>query len=457
MNTFYLMEILKAKEERAERQQAMLKNGGVLICFTLNIPGPVKISELYRDLFDAGKELIENAVRKKGMSPKEEYTETTAAGYVYYALFDGGTDMFFMKELMTGIENETDAGRLFDIDVLCGNEGGYPEKISRKAMGQPERSCIICGSPAFVCLRAARHTVPQVLKKAVDIITDSKAVRERIFCAEQPGCNNKDLSCFAEETAVRALKALLFEVITTPKPGLVDADNNGSHKDMNITAFFDSAAAITPYFKECVIKGAMLCNADHEAVLPELRPLGIKAEEKMFSVTGGVNTHKGAVFTFGVVCAAIGRMFASGSTGVSDPATVLMAAGKICSSMENGSEGIRREVRNGYPTVRSALEELKAYRSRRGSDESFNTEGIRLLCFIMSQTLDSNIVRRAGLERAENSRKEASALKPFHTPSEELLSRMAELDAQYIAENISPGGAADLLALSYFFLDTKSD
>lgn len=460
MNTEHIYQILLAKEKRAEKQAKLLENGGVLICYTLNIPGPVKLSELYRLLFAAGKKRIENELAAAGDVIVYESSDETYAGYEYYVLLKGGAAAApAVKSRMCGIENGSAEGRLFDIDVLFRNTEGSVEKVSRKALGEQERPCLICGSPAFQCLRSARHTVPEVLKKTVDIILDSREIRKMILTEEGTGILSERISddrlIFAEETAIKALKSLFYEVMTTPKPGLVDSENNGSHKDMDISLFFDSAMAIAPYLRGSVIRGMKLCERIPESILCKLRPAGIEAEKKMYSATGGVNTHKGAVFSFGVVCTAAGILYEKNREAVSDPDRVLELSGRICSSMKNGSEGIRKEAVNGYPSVRRACAALTEHRRTAGKKEDFNTEGLRLLCFLMSQTLDSNIVRRAGRERAEQVRNEAAAAGAFLSSAEELRKRLSELDSRYIEENISPGGAADLLALSYFFSDAK--
>lgn len=451
MNTEHIFKILEAKEKRAEKQKEFLKDGGTLICFTLNIPGPVKLSELYRLLFVMGKRRIREVLLENGLVPEKEDSEETYAGYEYYAFIsEKEADARKVKSLMVSVENGSKEGRLFDIDVLFKGEDGYPEKISRKELSEPERTCLICGMPAFTCLRAARHKVPEVLKRVVDIILDSEEIRNEILKNSAIGSRDEAIA-FAGLTAIKVLRSLLYEVMTTPKPGLVDAENNGAHKDMDITTFFDSAVAITPYFRDCVLKGIELSDSPAEIVLPALRPLGLKAEEKMYSATDGVNTHKGAIFSFGVICASCGMLYKENPAFPDDPEKVLELSGMICSQMENGSEGIRHEVMNGYPSVRNACEKLIRFRNMNGIAEDLNTEGVRLLCDIMSQTLDSNIVRRVGKERAEAVRAEASAIEPFKASRDDVLSEMARLDRQYMEENISPGGAADLLAMSYFF------
>ena len=134
-----------------------------------------------------------------------------------------------------------------------------------------------------------------------------------------------------EKTAVRrkiaqyAQKALLYEVSVTPKPGLVDRADNGAHRDMDFFTFLDSAAVLTPYFEECAAAGLeaskSVCfdsqqNESSEGdsttmdafatLLTKLRGPGKEAEREMLRATGGVNTHKGAIFLLGLLSAAAG-------------------------------------------------------------------------------------------------------------------------------------------------------
>ena len=110
------------------------------------------------------------------------------------------------------------------------------------------------------------------------------------------------------DAARLAVRALLYEVTTTPKPGLVDRRNSGSHKDMDVFTFMDSAAALYPYFEACARTGRETAEQPAPETFAALRPLGCEAEGEMLDATGGVNTHKGAVFSVGIVCAALGRL-----------------------------------------------------------------------------------------------------------------------------------------------------
>jgi len=478
MNLTHLKQVLEAREVRARKQCGLLSRGGVLVSFGLNIPGPVKNAVLYRMVFEEGMNLLcripglENALTECGES---------AAGPFAFFLIRGDSEQDNtddteedrrraeeLKAQLMCLEEDSALGRLFDIDVLYKGTDGSPEKISRTVLGTAPRKCLVCSDKAFVCVRAARHSVPEVLMKVVGLILSSEQIRRRLFQTET--------MTPAEDIALEAVKAILYEVITTPKPGLVDAENNGAHKDMDITTFFDSAVAIAPYLRDCVQTGMEHAYEPEEELLPVLRPPGIRAEGKMYRATGGVNTHKGVVFTLGLFCAAAGidsvrrkqRPGTGTTAGGAENArfdTIPKLAGKIASSMENGTRGIRNEAMGGYPSLRETLEEVyggAADRKLPQTGREYNRTGVRILLELMSRVDDSNAVRRKGEEAARSVRERAkTVLKDLPGTEEdsirkpdadELLMRAAVLDRELTAENISPGGSADLLAAAYFLL-----
>ncbi len=101
----------------------------------------------------------------------------------------------------------------------------------------------------------------------------------------------------------------MYEVCTTPKPGLVDRHNNGSHRDMDLFTFLDSTTALLPYWHQAVSIGQETAGLLPEETFARLREAGLAAERAMFRATGGVNTHKGAVFSLGCVLGAAGRLW----------------------------------------------------------------------------------------------------------------------------------------------------
>src|ERR1700752_639364 len=107
-----------------------------------------------------------------------------------------------------------------------------------------------------------------------------------------------------------AHRALVVELMLTPKPGLVDRRNCGAHCDMDLDTFVASARAITPWLQRFVEIGRAHADVPARRFLPLLRASGVRCERTMLQATGGVNTHKGAIFSFALLCAAAGRLIA---------------------------------------------------------------------------------------------------------------------------------------------------
>ncbi len=275
----------------------------------------------------------------------------------------------------------------------------------------------------------------------------------------------------SEAIADAAVSSLLGEVWTTPKPGLVDRNNNGSHRDMNLAMFEASAASLHGSFCRCAEAGIRLKD-DLPALAAELRIIGLQAEQQMYAVTGGVNTHKGAIFSMGVLCAASAMELPQ--EDVRDPSTGLIAFSdgarltKLqtnCSAIASallekdtasgthglavrettGTGGIRKEALSGFETAFSlgltALEEALAA----GCSEKASM--VYALLRIMAATEDSNLVHRGGAEGMNFAKKEAVRLTESG-PAQLDLDAVYALDEEFIKRNLSPGGSADLLAFS---------
>ena len=250
-----------------------------------------------------------------------------------------------------------------------------------------------------------------------------------------------------------AKSALLAEVRATPKPGLVDRDNNGSHTDMNLLLFEKSAAALYGSFMECAQSGAESA-ADIPALASRLRTIGIAAEQRMYQATGGINTHKGAIFSIGILCCAAAMGFASFQELQANCGTLAeellqkdtawqthgLKARESC-----GTGGIRKEALSGFDSAFStglpALEEALA------AGRSENDALVYALLSIMAATEDSNLVHRGGAEGMDFAQKAAKRL-TAEGPQNLDLEAVKMLDGEFIKRNLSPGGTADMLAFS---------
>jgi len=261
------------------------------------------------------------------------------------------------------------------------------------------------------------------------------------------------------------ISALLSEVSASPKPGLVDRQSNGAHKDMDFITFTDSILAISPYFSRFAEAGSSLGPIDDRA-LSRLRPLGIECEKAMFRATGGVNTHKGAIFSLGLLSAAAGYCHHVLYDLSAD--TVCNTAGAIAAAAERdfllpetavmtkglelykayGIRGIRGEAASGFRSVRRyALPVMGELLAEGGYSK--NDIYLQVLLHLMSHVEDTNVISRCGIDAAEYVKGSAinvlfmgGALTP--QGKKELL----RMDEEFIKKNISPGGCADLLSVA---------
>ena len=444
-----LVEMLDARERRAMRQMQLLgQYGKPLICFTMNIAGPVKNSPLIRRGFDLGRGLLEQQlmVAKAAVVHFEEIHEKTGNEAIYVLDCDALT----AKRAAVNVEDHTEAGRLFDMDVLRPDGS----KVERQELKLEARKCLICGGMASACARSRAHTVAQLQEK-------TQALLEAALSHED-----------ARRTARLACQALLYEVAVTPKPGLVDRANSGSHKDMDFFSFQASAAALWPYFETCAKIGMETRALAPEETFARLRVPGMLAEGEMLRATGGVNTHKGAIFSLGILCGALGRM---GWEYADKPERLLcecgrMAAGLVAKDygdlteetaetvgqklyLRHGITGVRGQAEAGFPAVwKVGLPKLEEGLKM---GLSLNEAGCAALLAMLAATVDTNLISRSSYETQQRIALETDALlqkTPF--PGEDVLKQM---DEAFMEKNLSPGGTADLLAMTCFLHLLKED
>lgn len=272
-----------------------------------------------------------------------------------------------------------------------------------------------------------------------------------------------------------ALEALLYEASLYPKPGLVDPKSSGAHADMNYSTFIDSSTALAPFFTEYVDLGV---NHDDSpfALFEKVRTLGQQAETVMLRKTKGINTHKGANFSFALLLSATGKMMNDKHLKIpftkQDTADIFnyvkqMTDGLLSKDfvdlthkkhlsygeklyLEHGIVGIRGEAELGYPTLKERA--LPFLREHYKHDQ--RTLFLILLLHLMATIEDSNLINRGGIDAWRNVQKQAAKLLQtfsVNSSEKELEQALILFDQQLIEENLSPGGSADLIALSFFF------
>lgn len=243
-----------------------------------------------------------------------------------------------------------------------------------------------------------------------------------------------------------ATQALQAELDTTPKPGLVDKDNNGAHRDMDYALMQRSIDTLHPYF----VKLALLGCADALPTHTSIRDVGIEAERAMLSATNGVNTHKGALFSMGlaVVAAAHEKNTDSLQTTIKALAASFPdtngthgSKAKLLSKGTTAIKGALDNAREGYEML--FAEWLPFYIERRKERDAHTLH--KTLLRIMCDLDDTNVIYRTDLATAEEVKQEARVMLDNFAEA-----ALKDMDRHYTARNISPGGAADMLSLTIF-------
>lgn len=442
-----LEDMLRAREERVARQSRFLSQyNQTLLSFSLNIVGEIKVFPLSVRSFYQGIDFILQGCASWGFPilAREETREITG----YEAIFVLNTSSLSLKTLCNHLEDKLPLARLFDLDVITPSG----EKLSRQDMGLPPRGCLLCQEEAFVCARSRRHSVREVLRQEVALMEDHF------------------LQDYGTKISHLVGDALIEEVQTTPKPGLVDRNNTGAHRDMDLALFHRSIFALLPFFREFVLLGGRNPAASPEILFPQARELGKEAEFAMRQATQGVNTHRGAIFSFGLFCVVLGqgyvrrglrpyspnfyqnlqedcRNFCQGLEG--DFAKITLE-----SAMSQGEKvfaqwqipGIRQEALAGYPSLFQLA--LPCYQEALSRGLSQNQAGVLCLLHLVAQAQDSNLIARSDLPTFSQIQQELQDY--LRGNPQDFLDYALSLDERWIPLGLSPGGSADLLALTYF-------
>lgn len=405
VQTVTLQQILDAREYRHNVQQLLLTRfHSPVLSFTMNIAGEVKYSPLIELAFDSG---IQSILGLLG-TPLHIEIMRRPTGCEAFFVFDKAAEE--IKQTCVRIESETPVGRLFDMDVI--DTGGC--KLSRRS----PRTCIVCGGPVAPCSRSRAHGLETVKARTNQLL----------------------LKFAAQHFAVLAVDALKEEVRFTPKPGLVDLRNQGAHTDMDAALFGRSADSLHSCFAEFFLLGA-----GEKDCMPKLQKAGLEAEALMLQATCGVNTHKGSIYAFGLILAALGNYFVCGDD-------IFLHASRLAKSaavsdqkthgrdvyQKYGIRGAREEAEAGFPSAKIAYLFLKQ------SDNDI----LSALLHLIAECPDTNLLYRGGLKGlryAQSWAKLLLALPAFLRPWLAL-----HMDQAFIRKNLSPGGCADLLALALF-------
>ncbi|WP_308274299.1 [citrate (pro-3S)-lyase] ligase [Prevotella sp.] len=265
-----------------------------------------------------------------------------------------------------------------------------------------------------------------------------------------------------------ASMALQTELDTTPKPGLVDRNDNGAHRDMEHALMQRSIQALHPYF----VRLAQLGFTGKQPCHDEIVNIGIEAEREMFKATGGVNTHKGALFSIGLAAVALGgeafcritQAEGCGTMAYNDVNSkqIQSLSNSIASLARlfpdtNGTHGSKAKANNilkgaldnareGYTQLFKAWLPFYIDRIAEGDNYALHKTLLRIMCDLD----DTNIVYRTSMETMQEVKTEARQMLDTSRNIVNFEAALQAMNTDYIHRNISPGGSADMLSLVVF-------
>ncbi|EGO65473.1 triphosphoribosyl-dephospho-CoA synthase CitG [Acetonema longum] len=449
-----LDDVLAAKEQRAAVQAELRQIYRTpVVSITVNMPGNVKYSQETADLVYRALEQIRRPLRSAGLILLEERLCHMPAGPT--AILAARGEAAVLKEISVELEDTLPYGRLLDIDVF----DAQGAQLSRDTLGIKPRTCFICSERASDCMRARRHTAEEILAAVRRLL--------QLFQAEKTNPWPAPVTMIGQT----ALEAMMVEVACTPAPGLVDRYNSGAHQDMDFFTFIASSSAISQALYQCALAGWQH-EGDPAELLPVLRTIGIAAEGKMLAATKGVNTQKGLLFLLGVITGAAAMVLRRDKSFLVEP--ILASAAAMCRDiveqeltalksinpikkltagerlyLRHGITGIRGEIAAGLPIV--TCQGLPALQQGLEAGLSLNDALVHTLMALMTQTQDTTILNRHDNSTLTYVQQEARAVMAAGGMlTGQGRARIEELDAIFIGRNISPGGSADLLAVTYF-------
>jgi triphosphoribosyl-dephospho-CoA synthase len=266
----------------------------------------------------------------------------------------------------------------------------------------------------------------------------------------------------AETIADQAVLALLHELAAWPKPGLVSCVDSGSHTDMDAAMLQASAEALRPFFAELALVG------QDGSDMARLRAIGLRAEAAMLAATGGVNTYRGAIFGLGLLCAAAGTVAEVSTDGAAVAPVRLgevvvrrwaadIGRGPIplfshgaAALRRYGAGGARAEAAGGFRSIYEVgLPALREGRALQPDDA--DAPAVQACFALIAAVCDTNLLHRGGAEGMRYaSEATASFLSQGGVGAPDWRARAAAVHVAFVARRLSPGGCADLLAMTLF-------
>lgn len=415
--------ILKARENRQNNLLKMMNNDSVYVILKANIPGEVKRTNVARFLVNLFRKRLNDTFFVKRSRFFNDYDG-------FYDIYEiNCDDIKNIKLLCVNIEDSAPLGRYIDIDVYQNSL----KSISRSELGIDNRKCFLCDNDAHICARNQTHSYEELENKLIDDVVDY----------------------IYNETTNFIKESIELECGLYPKFGLVTMQNNGSHSDMNYDLMMKSKNVVAPYIAMMTISGF---SNPEEKIFDDIREIGKLCEKRMFQATNGINTHKGLIFGMGFVAAAFGMLLKDDDFSYHKLQDTIKYLGR---DLENdflsehdtfgylaykkyGFLGARGETMKGMPNAFLGVDVLDEY-------PTLSKEALTMaLVSIIRGLEDTVLLKRSGtLEKYNYFKNLVGTIDVY----DEVI--IEEVTKECVKNNISFGGAADILAISIFIKKMK--
>lgn len=475
-----------------------------LLSFSLNLAGPHKRGPLADFFFAAALTLLVDELSRRFGKLKEPLIRAGRAGA--WALLAIPADAQSCKAFCLELEDGLPAGLLWDLDVYVPETG---QKLSRSTLGWAERPCLICGRKVSFCARSRAHSWQELERESRRLMKEallSEAADALWLAAEKslfyealatpkaglvdrldPGAHT-DMDIYSFVDSSLALGPSLRKFIEAgmvnsfanrEKTSASSGDKTNSPKREKISdEFREKAIPVISASSGFTEKN----HSDQIVTFKTLAALGQEAERSMFRASGGVNTQQGLIFSLGFLLYTAGRRLRERVEALDGafeqrepeelhqdvtqalfPTATELATGASAlaasfldwrgDSEESRQRGARAAVLSGYREALSALTILRRERAEGGDEDE---SSLAALLYLMSRIEDSNILRRAALRqhaRAQNElcQMQKRAAEILNLPRKERSEACCLWNQELCRKGLSPGGAADQLALTHFF------
>lgn len=422
-------ELLEARDARQALLDAVrdCAGGGAVLLLGTNVPGPAKHRPGLAGLVRGALESLQGSIGLDRVTSGRDLLGP-------YHLAFTAADPRDAKRHAVALETGSPAGRLLDLDVHAA--GGAP--VDRAALGLGPRACFLCAEPARECILLARHSGAELLDH-VDALL--RPFRPRL-ADQAPGA-----------LAGRLHRGALEELNLTPKPGLVDRSDSGSHPDLTFEAMRASADLLPRYYQdllECFRQGRPQAS---------WAEAGREAEARMMAAAGS-NAHRGYIFLSGLVlaaaCAARGRAgglreeIAAAArrhfAGEEGPRAGGASHGALARAL-HGLGGIRAEAEAGLPAIFDHA--LPNYLEALAAGWAEDHARFYAMAALMQRVEDTTAVHRCGPEGLRRLREDGAALQRLLEKGHDPVPWLAGLNEAYRAMGLTMGGVADCLAITF--------